>query len=182
MDPRGTQSFTKFCPACKLGNDANALTCRHCGSSLNLISARDNAPNRAHETGNVLTEKDARFLGTSSPPSSGLAVYASGNTRPIAIMTDDEFILGREAEGVTETLVDLTDLDGLAMGVSRRHAMIRAVENGYVIIDLNSSNGTWLNGQILIPTQPYELPSGASVQLAHLKLVLIYQSPSAGRN
>jgi hypothetical protein len=178
MDPRGTQAFTKFCPACKLGNDANALTCKYCGSSLNLISAKENAPRRASQTGSTVTEKDSRFIETLSSPSRGVAVYSSGNTRPIAIMTDDEFILGRETEGVSETMVDLTDLDGLAMGVSRRHAMIRAVENGYVIVDLNSSNGTWLNGQILIPTQQYDLPSGAAVQLAHLKLVLIFQSPS----
>ena len=60
--------------------------------------------------------------------------------------------------------------------------MIRAVENGYMLIDLNSSNGTWLNGQILVPTIVYELPSGSNIQLGHLKLVAIYQEASGKKN
>lgn len=90
-------------------------------------------------------------------------------------------MLGRKAEGVTEALVDLTEPDGFAMGVSRRHAMIRSSENGYAIIDLNSSNGTWLDGKILLPTQSYDLPSGGLIQLGRLKLVAIYKSPRNGK-
>ncbi len=100
---------------------------------------------------------------------------------PIAVTVDQEFVLGRKADGVSEALVDLTNPDGFAMGVSRRHAMIRSGENGYVIIDLNSSNGTWFNGKILLPTQQYDLPSGGLIQLGRLKLVVIYNSPPGGK-
>ena len=170
MDTRGTQSFTKFCPACKLGNDANSVTCRHCGASLDLTSAKANP-----------TEKEAQHAGDYVSPVSGLAFYLAGSTTPIAVTVDHEFVLGRKMEGESEPLVDLTNPDGFAMGVSRRHAMIRSGENGYVIIDLNSSNGTWLNGKILVPTQPYDLPSGGLVQLGRLKLVAIYNRPAGGK-
>jgi hypothetical protein len=112
-------------------------------------------------------------------PKAGMAIYSVGSTTPIATAEDKEFILGRETGGGSEKIIDLTSLDGFTMGVSRRHAMIRTVENGYVLIDLSSSNGTWLNGQILVPTIVYELPSGSNVQLGHLKLVVIYQLPSS---
>jgi hypothetical protein len=168
MGTRGTQSFTKFCPACKLGNDANSVTCRHCGASLDLTSAKT-------------AEKEAQPPGEYASPSNGLAFYLAGSTTPIATTVDQEFVLGRKTEGESEPLVDLSNPDGFAMGVSRRHAMIRPGENGYVIIDLNSSNGTWLNGKILVPTQPYDLPSGGLVQLGRLKLVVIYNAPQGGK-
>jgi hypothetical protein len=170
MDGRGTQSFIKFCPACKLGNDANAVSCKHCGASLDLTSARSNT-----------AEKDVQGSREYSIPSDGVAFYFSGITTPIAVTADEEFILGRKTEGDAEPLVDLTNPDGFAMGVSRRHAMVRAVGNGYVIIDLNSSNGTWVDGKILVPTQQYDLPSGGLIQLGRLKLVAIYNSPVGGR-
>ncbi|MCE9645499.1 MAG: FHA domain-containing protein [Chloroflexi bacterium] len=157
-----THAFIKFCPSCKLGIDANSIVCRHCGAILDLTPPGS-------------TPKDNNLVAGLPRPKAGLAVYPSGTTTPIAVTEDKEFVLGRETGGESEKIVDLTSLDGFAMGVSRRHAMIRAVENGYMLIDLNSSNGTWLNGQILVPTILYELPSGSNVQLGHLKLVVIYQ-------
>jgi hypothetical protein len=158
-----THAFEKFCPACKLGIDANSIVCRHCGTKLELTPP-----------GKVDNLKD---LTAGLPkPADGLALYPVGTSTPIVVARDKEFILGRETGEGTEKIVDLTNLDGYAMGVSRRHARIRAAENGYKIIDLNSANGTWLNGQILVPTIANDLPSGSNIQLGHLKLVAIYNS------
>jgi hypothetical protein len=158
----GTQSFTKFCPACKLGNDANALACIHCGSPLDLIFTKS-----------ITLEMGSPY----TVPEHGLAFYLAGSATQIAVVMDEEFVLGRKAEGDTEAMLDLTHPDGFAMGVSRRHAKIRTSPNGYMITDLNSSNGTWLDGRILPPSQPVELPSGGTIQLGRLKLVAIYHPP-----
>jgi hypothetical protein len=156
-----THAFIKFCPTCKLGIDVYAIVCRHCGAKLDLT------PLGGGEQTNDLTARLPK-------PTAGLALYPVGTSSPIVISEDKEFILGRETGDGSEKIVDLSRLDGFAMGVSRRHAMIRADENGYKIIDLNSSNGTWLNGQILAPTIANNLPSGSNVQLGQLKLVVIY--------
>lgn len=156
----GTQSFTKFCPSCKFGNDANALNCIHCGNPLDLIFTKS-------------MDKGNQY----AVPENGLAFYFAGSTTQIAVATGEEFVLGRKTEGDTEAMVDLTHPEGFAMGVSRRHAKIRSAPNGYMITDLNSSNGTWLDGKILPPSQPVELPSGGTIQLGRLKLVAIYNSP-----
>jgi hypothetical protein len=164
-----THAFIKFCPICKLGIDANSIVCRHCGTTLDL------SPPGGVEQSNDLT---ARLPN----PLAGLAVYPVGTNSPIAVTEDKEFVLGRETGEGSEKIIDLSSLDGFAMGVSRRHAKIRAAENGYRIIDLNSSNGTWLNGQILVPTIANNLPSGSNVQLGYLKLVVIYNStPGMGK-
>jgi hypothetical protein len=159
-----TQSFVKFCPACKLGNDANSITCGHCGQSLDLIFT---------ESGKVAREGQVQY----AVPENGFAIYFHGNTTLIEVATDKQVVLGRKTEGETKPIVDLTNLNGYAMGVSRHHVIIRSTDKGYVIMDLNSSNGTWLDGKILSPAESYDLPSGAIVQLGRLKLVVTYKSP-----
>jgi hypothetical protein len=164
-----TKSFQKFCPACKLSNDANALVCRHCGGPL--LSDAPEVPSPAPP---AIHGKPA--AGYEAPPE-GLAFFIPNKPGAIAVRTDEEFILGRVADETSEPILDLTDQDGFAFGVSRRHAMIRATGDRYVLIDLNSSNGTWIDGQLLVPTKPHHLPSGAVIQLGRLKLVVSYTRP-----
>ncbi len=109
-------------------------------------------------------------------PEKGLAIYFLGSAALIAVATNNEVILGRKITGEEKEVVDLAYSDGYAMGVSRHHAKIRANAKGYELIDLNSSNGTWLEGKVLTPTEPYDLPSGATIQLGRLKVVATYKS------
>ena len=159
-----TRSFIKFCPACKLGNDANSITCGHCGQSLHLDLT---------ESGKIDKENPIQY----PIPANGFAVYFHGNATVIEVAEDKQVVLGRKTEGEAKPIVDLTSPNGYAMGVSRHHVIIRSNDKGYVIMDLNSSNGTWLDGKILTPAEPYDLPSGATVQLGRLKLVVTYKSP-----
>lgn len=43
--------------------------------------------------------------------------------------------------------------------IGRMHACIRKEAAGYYLVDLGSANGTTLNGQVLVPNQPYLLHS-----------------------
>ncbi|MEO0565576.1 MAG: FHA domain-containing protein, partial [Chloroflexota bacterium] len=47
-----------------------------------------------------------------------------------------------------------------ASGVSRHHARITREHNFIHITDLNSTNGTWVNGKKLEPDRPYKLQDG----------------------
>jgi len=64
---------------------------------------------------------------------------------------------------------DIVDKVIQADDVSRRHARIRKVGRSYEIEDLNSSNGTSVNGQQLQPYQPVSLRAGISVCLGTLE-------------
>jgi serine/threonine-protein kinase len=69
--------------------------------------------------------------------------------------------------------VDLSRYDPAAR-VSRRHARIFLQENQYVIEDLNSANGTFVNGQLrLMPKQPHTLTNGDEVRLGETRLKFI---------
>ncbi len=68
-----------------------------------------------------------------------------------------------------------------APAVSRRHAEIRvqsAAEGGAVLlVDLGSSNGTFLNGDRLLPEQPVPLRDGAAWEIG--PFTLLYRSGAA---
>src|SRR5437868_4282202 len=52
-------------------------------------------------------------------------------------------------------------------GVSRRHLEIRRVGGGFEIVDLHSKNGTFLNGERLLPEEAHELQPGDRVRLGN---------------
>jgi hypothetical protein len=170
----------KFCPVCKLTNDADALICQHCGAQL--YGASDVPTTQQVEDTFELTEEIKKQIGREhTPPSKGMSIFLLNLGEPIALRMEEGFVLGRANELTSEPILDLTPYEGFAMGVSRRHAQIRAAGDKYVIIDLNSSNGTWLNGQRLVPTKPYDLRSGSVIQLGRLKLIVSYLHPPTAK-
>ncbi|MCS6993938.1 MAG: FHA domain-containing protein [Anaerolineales bacterium] len=109
-------------------------------------------------------------------PESGLGIYLE-NTVPVTVVRDEEAILGRRASASTTggLIVDLTPFDAIQRGVSRRHAAIHREEDGYYITDLNSTNGTRINGRRLLPNTPCRLSSGDVVSLGRLNLIVLYK-------
>lgn len=113
-------------------------------------------------------------------PKQGIAVYFAETTKPFVVRTDREFIIGRSLIPTSEPLLDLSDFNGFKMGLSRRHAMIRRAGSGYEIIDLSSTNGTWLNDKRLTPYAPYPLPSGSRLLLSRIRLFVFYRPLTEG--
>lgn len=71
------------------------------------------------------------------------------------VLNKDVVILGRSEEA--DYVVDDRQ-------VSRQHAMIKKTKNGYTIEDLNSKNGTYLNGTLI--KSPQILQDGDVIQVA----------------
>jgi DNA-binding response OmpR family regulator len=76
---------------------------------------------------------------------------------------EDEVVIGRDAT----CQVCLPDRQ-----VSRRHAIVRRMPDGYVLADQGSKNGTWLNG---VPVRaPVRLADGDEVSIAaRFKLIFV---------
>jgi pSer/pThr/pTyr-binding forkhead associated (FHA) protein len=49
--------------------------------------------------------------------------------------------------------------------VSRFHAYVKVVDGKRCLVDAASRNGTWLDGQRLVPTRPVPLPPQAAIKL-----------------
>ena len=101
-----------------------------------------------------------------------LLIIESGQILPLAERT--EFTLGRSAEGQPIIPdVDLTAYNAYANGVSRLHAAIKLVNNRIVVVDLGSSNGTYLNGTRLSPYMETPVAHGDLVYLGKLKIQVL---------
>lgn len=167
----------KFCPVCKNKNERDALMCRHCGAALDqdLLDAIATTRNAGEQS-----EDPEKFKGWLLDPAliprDGIAVYVAGTAKPVFVSSQGEFIIGRRMERSPEAFLDLSNLGGYLLGLSRRHAKIRRAGNGYEIIDLASTNGTWLNDEQLIPHQPYRLTSGAQLRLGRMRFIVLFRT------
>lgn len=81
----------------------------------------------------------------------------------------EELSIGRrDPNSQTAPDVDLEPFDGLNKGVSRQHAMIVRREGALTLVDQGTPNGTFLNGQKLVPAQARILRDGDDIRLGHL--------------
>lgn len=64
--------------------------------------------------------------------------------------------------------VDLTPYAAHVLGVSREHAQINIYEDRIMVKDLNSANGTFLNGHVLNSTEEYRLRDGDQLSFGQL--------------
>jgi len=162
----------RFCPVCKLKNEPDSVQCAFCGAEL------EPAPSSPLTTekiagATIVFPKAPRIKTDALIPEGAIAIFLIDTPNPLATMAVDEFILGRALGGSLEEIVDLTPYGGFSSGVSRRHAMIRRKKNRFEIIDLDSTNGTWLNEKRLTPTKAYALPSGTTIRIGQLRLQVI---------
>lgn len=75
--------------------------------------------------------------------------------------------------------LDLAPYGAMRHGVSRRHALIRPAESSLYLIDQNSTNGTWVNGQRLAPGRDFPLTDGDTIELGALRMNMrIVHTPS----
>lgn len=164
-----------FCSVCKHKNEPGAVLCAYCGAMLETDAIGKSPPTTEKMSGvTAVIPKERSGIKTDILiPEGGIAVFLLDNPKPIAILAVDEFVLGRFLEGSLEEIVDLTPFSAFSSGVSRRHAMIVRKKKGFEIIDLDSTNGSWLNEKRMTPTKAYPLPSGAMVRLGQLRLQVI---------
>jgi hypothetical protein len=167
-----------FCPVCHLKNPIEATACEFCGATLAVF---DGTPTTRHVDENFslpvkgATRKFEEELNEALVPPLGISVYLEDLT-PIVTSFEKEFFLGRKIEK-GEAGVDLIPFGAFQLGVSRKHAVIRKTDSEYEIIDADSTNGTWLDKQRLVPNQAYPLPSGGIIRMGQMQLIVYYTKP-----
>lgn len=89
-------------------------------------------------------------------------------TRPV--------VLGRQHPGDDCDLWDLTEFSAVQHGVSRQHCMLRRLNNRLVVSDLDSTNGTSLNGYPLPPLEDRLVAHGDKLILGTLHLIVSFST------
>jgi hypothetical protein len=113
-------------------------------------------------------------------PDTVLLLYAKGIDRPLPVRlaVGEEAIVGRLAPNtILVPDIDLEPFGGLAAGVSRVHATFKHQTNALLISDLNSRNGTYINGQRLHEKELRLLQDGDELRFAQLVLIARFLHP-----
>jgi hypothetical protein len=158
----------KTCPYCAHVNREGILFCEECGHPfVGEASVMATTQLVSEEQGTFqgrMTWGTARFSNDAS-----LIVRIRDFEEPVMLSTVDTISIGRrDPNSSVEIDLDLVPYGAADLGVSRLHASIRRGEDTLTLVDENSTNGTYLNGQRLISGQPRVLRDGDEVRLGRL--------------
>jgi pSer/pThr/pTyr-binding forkhead associated (FHA) protein len=97
----------------------------------------------------------------------------AGTVTTLGFEIKDRLLIGRvDMETNTAPDLDLTPFGAQDAGVSRRHAAILRLDGALFLQDLNSRNGTKLNGLVLETDHPHPLHDGDTFELGRLGITL----------
>ena len=165
-----------ICPNCQHKEMSGAIYCSKCGAQLidrtmasHKIHTAETRQESKCDTGRIQPSPTVHMQSWIS-----LNLIESGQILPLADRT--EFTLGRSSEGQPIIPdIDLSSHNAYANGVSRLHAVLKLVQDQIVIVDLGSSNGTYLNGNRLIPYTETPVVHGDIVYLGKLKMQVLIE-------
>ena len=166
------------CPSCGCRQRHGTLFCSNCGEflvargSMVTVPFSPGEPPDAAEESSWSNEPRAADAAASSLQ---LKVVSSGRT--VQLPDAPEALVGRydAAHNIYPDL-NLTPDGGLEGGVSRRHCKIHRQGGVYLVEDVGSANGTFVNGCRLTAYLPHEIKEGDSLQLGGMKLVVSTRS------
>jgi len=96
------------------------------------------------------------------------------------LVLKEPLILGRATYLVQGEMLDLTEHNAYQHGVSRLHCMLRRQGTHLVVTDLGSANGTYLNGEPMLPHKDYVLSDGDQLILGTLHLTVFFSTSRSG--
>jgi pSer/pThr/pTyr-binding forkhead associated (FHA) protein len=110
---------------------------------------------------------------TIKPPTQNTIIaFIEGEREPLSLLISPQIVLGR-GSGTGAQMVDLDLYGAYDKGVSRTHANITAQEDGtFLVEDIGSSNGTFVNGSKLKKGETVPLKYGDELRLGELRMVI----------
>lgn len=160
-----------ICPNCKHEELDGAIFCSECGMELVKLEGQ--------KTQSISPDTDD--LGTA--PITGqvvevgnvwVSLHLLDSGQILSVADRDEFTLGRVSENQPIMPdIDLTPYQAFDHGVSRLHVVIRLINRKVSVMDLGSSNGTYLNGTRLIANTDSPLSHGDILSLGKFKIQVI---------
>jgi pSer/pThr/pTyr-binding forkhead associated (FHA) protein len=187
----------KRCGACGAINEATSLYCEDCGTALTVPQAIPVAPvalpsdstpaQPAQPVSAAPTAQAVPVMPASSrspaaaviPPVPSIQPAPAGHARVVVVASGmyfdidgwTELTIGR-VDPISEIFpeIDLTAHGGEEGGVSRKHCRITMVGHQFFAEDLNSSNGSWIGANRLMPGARMPLNNGDQLRLGKVVL------------
>ena len=162
-----------MCPSCQHLETEGTIFCSECG--VQLVSMDTLVTQTIQTDGMSGAAVDAAEKARTGAQLTGwitLQLLDSGQILPLA--ERNEFTMGRVSEGQPIMPdVDLTPYRAYECGVSRLHAVLKKHNDKIMIMDLGSSNGTYVNGERLEVESEHSLEHGNIISLGKLKIQIL---------
>ena len=162
-----------ICPNCRHSNREGLLFCEYCGVELtdDALMYTTEITASPDETNEHITYGSAHIGGATS-----LKFSFDDTGMTILLRPKSSLTIGRRDE-TTNSIpdVDLAPYGAVERGVSRQHGRLDVAEGTIMLTDTGSSNGTYLNGQRLLPNQPRILREGDEVRFGKLVTHISFQ-------
>jgi hypothetical protein len=166
-----------ICTNCQHENMSGTLFCVECGAQLDGVETLTTQAITQDQISEELSGKQPRPEPPSSPVNSWISLHLMDSGKILPLASRNEFTLGRLSEGQPIMPdIDLTPYQAYASGVSRLHAVVKRDANRAVVMDLGSSNGTYLNGRRLNPHTEEALSHGDVIALGKLKIQVLLRN------
>jgi hypothetical protein len=107
------------------------------------------------------------------PPESrrdSLVLFVAGHEQPLTLTLHQPVTFGRTTNLPPKSHVDLSRFNAVEHGVSRVHMTLHSKEGKFYAEDMDSVNGTYINGDPLKPHELVPLKNADEVRLGRLRL------------
>lgn len=165
------------CPCGRYKIDDREKICPYCGILLDNFTVTRALPREEEDDDSIPRWGTARFNTRMN------LVLTLADTQQNFMFDASEMteigIGRRDPETGERPAVDLESFGAMEKGVSRRHATIIRRDTGSLqIIDRGSPNGTYLNGQRLVPHQPRILRDGDEIKVGMMVMMVRFERSS----
>lgn len=165
----------QLCPHCRKENSDRDGYCYSCGHILPKALKADIITSQLDDILESLTP--SRRWGTAYfARKNELALQFRDTDDKLIVTVDREVVLGRghNEDGIQQPDIDLTPYGAVKKGVSRAHLKFVREMDTLTVMDLNSSNSSFLNGQRLMPYEARILRDADELRLGHLVIRVVF--------
>ena len=160
-----------MCRTCQHQEIEGALFCSECGTPLQVMTTQIHTDGMSSVTFDEPSPKRNMSLASGAM---SLQILEGGQL--LLLEDKDELTMGRVSDGqIVMPDVDLTPYRAYEYGVSRLHAVLKKNKENATIMDLGSSNGTYVNGTRLHSESECSLSHGSILSLGKLKIQFLLQ-------
>jgi hypothetical protein len=164
------------CPHCGTHVSQLAKTCPVCRYPLGEQTADVPRPATMPLSRPPVTPPDVQTEAAQLTDEANVIFQVLPSGTCIALPLDRPIILGRATPADEGDILDLTHFNAAKHGVSRHHCELRRHDNLLFVTDLDSTNGTRLNGRLLAAQTETQVNHGDKLILGSLHIIIAFSN------